>query len=830
MLDPLDDLLAQKVILLMTGVPGTVEMRDEISQMIKVGDLGKVSTFIEDYMGTTPANGKSADVAVEYLLDSGFSLDLMPQKIVDQIVADSLRQGVDSWSSLFSYMISNFDNRVGKILGNRAEASEVFTDIVNQRGVEVNVNDPLVQGWIDKINASDESLKIAKDSADDLIDQLTSPPVLTSTTPLDEQIEVVLNQNLILAFNKAVKEGTGNIVITGSDGDIRIIPVTDSGQVTINDRQVIINPSEDLHPNTTYSVQLPKGVFTDLGDRLFAGASDLNFNTIDTLPPELIGTVPLDNTIEVTVDKNISLTFSEKIQAGTGDIILSSDDGTDIRTIAITDSSQISIAGDTLIINPTDDLLKDKGYSVQLAAGVITDLAGNPFAGIADAAMLNFRTIPSVSIISPIVPLFFLTTSSDRITGTSGSDSIIGLVDTADTELDTLQSSDFIDGSEGYDTAQFEVTGDVTYAPTIRNVELIDVRTKGSKGAILDMSEVDGLSNIRIKDTDGGGDTLTFNNVKNIVNLNIIDTNSSVILNYAPFIFSSTADGVMSLYLSNMNSSVTINNASDRLRELNISIGGESNTLKLDGSALGPYLYIHDSHSVGIKSNLNLSFSGAGGPRWIDARGTVGDHILDLSNSERDLEVFGGIGSEVITGGAGSDTVFGGDGNDTIFGGPGDDIITGGAGADKLEGGEGKDTFNIGLGDSLNTSLDIIDIGYSDSIHLPSLLSLISADFNFLTETYFSSGVTADSLAEDITKAVNSVSEGAFDQIGDTIAFILKDKSVAGTDVLYVVQNQANNSTYDAVDDTVIALKIGSDSGSLYSSKEGYLEYWPTIS
>ena len=1479
MLNPSDDFLVQKVILLMTGVPGTVAMRDEISQLIEDGDLSKVSAYIEDFMAQSPtAPGKDAGlaVAVQFVLNSGFSIDLTIKKI-NQLIADSFRQGIDdSWPGLFSFMINGVGGSVGRILDNRAEAAEVFTNLVDERAVDVNVNDPLVQKWIDKINASDESLVMAKNTANDLIDQLTKPPVLIESAPSDDSVEIEINQDIDLAFNKAVVAGSGNIIIRSNDGeDTRTIAVTDSSQVTIAGGKVSINPTADLHANKSYSIQMAIGVITDSAGRPFAGISDdttLNFNTIDTIAPALISSAPIDNATAVLIDQEISLVFSESILAGTGDIIISSDDNSDIRTIAVTDSSQVTIkdnrvtinptadlhantsyriqltsgvitdlagntfagindttalnfstidtiapalissapidnatavlidqdvslvfseailagagdiiiqgddgdtriiavtdssqvtiTGNTLILNPTADLHGNTSYNIQLASGVITDLAGNAYAGISDATTLNFNTINTIPaliksnplddatavlidqnislvfseairagagdiiiqgddgdtriiavtdssqvtitgdtmilnpeadlrantsyniqlasgvitdwtgnayagisdattlnfntidtipalitsnplddatavltdqnislvfseailagsgdiiiqgddgdtriiavtdssqvtiagdtlilnpstdlhanmgyniqlasgvitdlagnayagisdtttlnfttadiILPPIPPTIiddhlintviannqslpsvtglqdggfvvtwgssdqdgsgkgiygrrydasgaaqgmefqintytfgdqanpsvtdlmdggfvvtwtsydsgnqgiygqrydargaalgtefvintstsgdqanpsvtalidggfvvtwdsdhsgdegiygqrydangdelgaefqinsftgaqfgssvtalidggfvvtwqmsfsdtlsygiygrrydasgaalgtesvintfttddqanpsvtaltdggfvvtweswnqdgsnmgiygqrydangdelgaefqvntfttddqfgssvtalidggfvvswsspqdgsgygvfgkrynangdevewiisgstiFLTTNRDTKTGTASSDLIIGEVD-SDTGSDTLQSSDFIDGGGGDDIAQFELSGRSIPAPTIKSVELIDIRTRGvTGGASLDMSNIDGLKTILVQDRDGGGDTLSLNNVNNIVQLSIANTNSSVILNYKDFIFSSTADGSMALNLTDMNGAVTINNSIDILRELNIWTGGGSNTLTLDGSALGSYLYIHDYFiSTGIVSDLNLSILGPGGPRWIDARGTVGDHVLDLKNSTSDLEVFGGRGNETITNGIGSDYVTGGDGDDTIWGAistatddqgdvlhgdGGNDIIGGSYGDDRVSGNDGSDSL---FGDEGNDFVyggdgnDIVrgDWGWgSDAVGMDSLFGDSGVDqitggggadtFGF----YFGdSGITNDTIdvitdfvsGEDIITLFNPTGSGGFFNAGASVS------------------------------------------------------------
>jgi hypothetical protein len=196
------------------------------------------------------------------------------------------------------------------------------------------------------------------------------------------------------------------------------------------------------------------------------------------------------------------------------------------------------------------------------------------------------------------------------------------------------------------------------------------------------------------------------------------------------------------------------------------------NILKINGSA--------------IVTNTNvLTFNGA-------------------SESNGKFSVTGGAGSDVITGGAGADTLIGGLGNDTL---------TGSLGADSLTGGGGNDKFIITATDSFNTTLDTIsDFAAGDILHLaiPIISTVASTSADFSTAVPFTSaGLTDTNLATDIAKAVAAqrVSNPNFwANMGDTIAISLLGNSIAGSNVTYVVQNQATDSIYNPTADTVVAL------------------------
>ena len=113
---------------------------------------------------------------------------------------------------------------------------------------------------------------------------------------------------------------------------------------------------------------------------------------------------PSDNAVAVAVGSNITMTFNENIMAGSGNLIIRNGAGTDVRTIDINDSTQISISGNTMTINPTNLLLKNTGYYIQLASGVIKDTAGNNYAGIGDTTTFNFTTINASPPIITNVP------------------------------------------------------------------------------------------------------------------------------------------------------------------------------------------------------------------------------------------------------------------------------------------------------------------------------------------------------------------------------------------------------------------------------------------
>jgi len=224
------------------------------------------------------------------------------------------------------------------------------------------------------------------------VSAIDSAPNLRLFGTFDGSIDFKADENLFLFFDEAVVAGSGEIVIS-SDTDTRTIDINDTSQVTFNDNgTVTINPQEDLIPNTVYTLQVSDGVVVDIEDNIFTDSNSRTFTTIAGSLPLLVSSNPDNGSSEFQVNRNIELRFDEVVKAGIGNIVISSD--SDTRTIAINDTSQVSFTRDFVIIDPTDDLVPDVSYTVQIANGVITDLSGNAYSGFDNGSISTIESPP----------------------------------------------------------------------------------------------------------------------------------------------------------------------------------------------------------------------------------------------------------------------------------------------------------------------------------------------------------------------------------------------------------------------------------------------------
>jgi uncharacterized protein YjiK len=241
-------------------------------------------------------------------------------------------------------------------------------------------------------------------------------PELLVYSPTRAKTAVGIGSNLYLTFNQSIVTGTGNFVISNGASDTRTIAVSDATQVSISEKTVTINPTTDLAAGTTYTVTYASGVIKDTKGNAASAVSGntIGFTTtgvVDTVAPTLASTSPVDNAAGITSSRVI-LTFSENVVAGSGNIVITS--ALDTRTISVTDTTQVTFSGNTANINPSADLQKGVSYNVTIASGVIKDGAGNSFAGISSATVLNFDTAAAPV---PTTPTLLITEVNSNAAG-----------------------------------------------------------------------------------------------------------------------------------------------------------------------------------------------------------------------------------------------------------------------------------------------------------------------------------------------------------------------------------------------------------------------------
>ncbi|MCK9462871.1 MAG: Ig-like domain-containing protein [Proteobacteria bacterium] len=200
------------------------------------------------------------------------------------------------------------------------------------------------------------------------IEDLTAPYVV-STIPTDEAIDVAVDSNVSAAFNEVMNGTTiTDVTFTLLDGTTPV-----PGAVTYAGVTATFNPTADLAPETEYTATITAAA-EDLAGNPMAADYVWSFTTMETTPPTIISTFPVDGEQYAAVDTDVTATFSETMDELTiTDLTFTVLNGV---TPVVGD---VSYLGVTATFDPIADLEPGVVYTATITVDA-TDLAGNPLA------------------------------------------------------------------------------------------------------------------------------------------------------------------------------------------------------------------------------------------------------------------------------------------------------------------------------------------------------------------------------------------------------------------------------------------------------------------
>ncbi len=250
----------------------------------------------------------------------------------------------------------------------------------------------------------------------------SAAPVMIASSPPDNATAVPIAANLVLNFSEPVLKGTGTITIkrTSNNSTVESFNVATSTALTFSGQTLTINPTVNLDYQTECYVLIDATAVIDIsGSNAFAGISSTtawSFTTVVNPAPTIVSLTPNDEANNVTPEQNLVATFSEKVVAGTGFIELRQSDGSLVESFNVASSPQLTFSGSTLIINPTNDLLRGVGYHIVIPVTAIVDTTGgDAFAGFSAPPALShwsFTVIPPPSRINFLNSANFTTPSN----------------------------------------------------------------------------------------------------------------------------------------------------------------------------------------------------------------------------------------------------------------------------------------------------------------------------------------------------------------------------------------------------------------------------------
>jgi methionine-rich copper-binding protein CopC len=489
----------------------------------------------------------------------------------------------------------------------------------------------------------------------------TTPPTVTLFSPADEATSVAINSDLVLTFSEPIAKGTGSIVLKTAAGvTIATYDAASSSNLGISGSTLTVNPSTNLSYATGYQLEFAAGTIKDLAGNAYAGTTTYNFTTAsapDTAAPTVVTFSPLDEATSVGIASNMVVTFSEAIAKGTGSIVLKTAAGVTVATYDAATSTNLSISGTTLTVNPSADLAFNTGYKLEFAAGTIKDLAGNAYAG---TTSYNFTTVAN--------------TVADDYAGTTATTGTVAIGGSSAGKIEVLADQDWfkvtLTAGTSYEFTLAQTTGGLAdpflelYNPSAAYITSDDDSGGGRNSKITYVANTSGTYYLAAQDYGSGTGAYTLSAAV----IAVADTTPPTVSSFSP---ADEATGVtiasnivvtFSEAIAKGTGSIVLKTAAgvtvatyDAATSTNLSISG--NTLTVNPTA-----------DLGFGTGYKLEFA-AGSIKDLAGNayaGTTSYNFTTKAATDAPKVLTGSSAAELFTGGSGNDTVDGGAGIDTV--------------------------------------------------------------------------------------------------------------------------------------------------------------------
>lgn len=195
----------------------------------------------------------------------------------------------------------------------------------------------------------------------------TQAPTVASTNPSDGATSVSLNQSITITMSEEVKSSGLSLNVTNGASGV-------SGDVSVNDNQIVFAPSSNMVGGATYTIKL--STVQDTSGNALTGEYSFSFTTsssnVDNTRPTVTSMEPLNGSTGVDTGSNIIITFSEELDSST----VTPD------TITLRDANDQHVGADirygnkSVIYDPSSSLEAQAAYTIKITTGV-KDTAGN---------------------------------------------------------------------------------------------------------------------------------------------------------------------------------------------------------------------------------------------------------------------------------------------------------------------------------------------------------------------------------------------------------------------------------------------------------------------
>jgi len=201
----------------------------------------------------------------------------------------------------------------------------------------------------------------------------TTAPLISEISPSDKASGVAVDSVMRVSFNEPMDKdtlNTSNIFVTdSSDNSIE-------GSLSVKANTVSFTPNMALNYESEYRFSVTTGVSDLAGNNLQESVS-LSFTTAskpdasDKLAPTITEITPVDGAIDVSVETEVSVSFSEEMNTSSLTQALSLVDVNDVVV-----SASISVSGSKITLRPKEPLQAGSSYKARVSTQA-QDLAGN---------------------------------------------------------------------------------------------------------------------------------------------------------------------------------------------------------------------------------------------------------------------------------------------------------------------------------------------------------------------------------------------------------------------------------------------------------------------
>lgn len=225
-------------------------------------------------------------------------------------------------------------------------------------------------------------------------------PTVLSVEPADGATNVSIATNIVAVISEpidlsSVSTSSFKFTISGETTTI-------GGSFSVDGAKIAFDPTEDLAYSTKYSVFIDAGVKDSAGNGL-KDSEIIVFTTEpnpDSSSPIVASISPKDKAVEVSLDANIEITFSEPIDLGSV-----SDQTVILTTPAFSNNIQadVSISGNVMTLDPAVDMEQGSVYTLKLKTGLL-DLAGNGLESEFESSFTTLtldQTAPTIAGVNP---------------------------------------------------------------------------------------------------------------------------------------------------------------------------------------------------------------------------------------------------------------------------------------------------------------------------------------------------------------------------------------------------------------------------------------------